>query len=203
MKINLITFLFACIFYASMQSHAQSNPDAHTHGEGRITFVFDNKQMLMEMKTPAANMLGFEHKPSSDTQWQTLEVLAKTLHDPQNLIVLEPDCKLTKSDIRLPFERVTHKEPKETNNEHEHESEHEHDEHEHSTGDDNKTHSINHADIYAQYAWSCEKSHPPKLTFKYFDTYPNFKHLKVEWIVNGSQGMTNLHKNKNILDITQ
>lgn len=206
MKINAIIFFFICIFYQPISVYAQHNHDAHTHGEGRMTLVFDNGQMLVEIKTPAANMLEFEHTPSSDEQWHTLDVLEQALRDPKKLIVLEPDCKLQASNVKLPFERTVHKVSKESDSkaEYEHEHHHENEHHAaHSKKDEDTSSRVNHTDIYVEYEWLCEKPHLPKLTFHYFDAYPSFNRLNVEWIVNGAQGATYLHKSYNILEITQ
>lgn len=208
MNINAIIFFLICIFYQPIFVYAQHNHDAHTHGEGRMTLVFDKGQMLVEIKTPAANMLGFEHTPNSDEQWHTLDVLEQALRDPKKLIVLEPDCKLQASNVKLPFERA-HKESTGSDSEvsaskaeHEHHHENEHHAAHPKKGENTSSH-VNHTDIYIEYEWLCEKPYLPKLTLHYFDAYPSFNRLNVEWIVNGAQGATPLHKSNNILEITQ
>jgi hypothetical protein len=64
-------------------SHAQHvNPSAHTHGLGNMTMVYQAGQLMMELETPAANLLGFEHTPHSKAEWLQVKNLREIVKTP-------------------------------------------------------------------------------------------------------------------------
>ncbi|MDZ7922618.1 MAG: DUF2796 domain-containing protein [Marinagarivorans sp.] len=105
MPILLHLFLFGLCFCCH-QGLAQSrlNPEAHTHGLAQMTVLYEAGQLLIELETPAANMLGFEHSPQNSEQWQQLSQLKKSLTDPKSVIDLQPDCKVQNVKVELPFQ---------------------------------------------------------------------------------------------------
>lgn len=207
MNTKIIIVLFFYIAFRPLNALSQYTPDAHTHGEGRMTLVYENGLLLIEMKTPVSNMLSFEHQPVSETQWQALEDLKLILEQPQKLIVLAPDCQLKKNLVTLPFKRPLQDKPldEKSRNKQEHTVHHEHhDEHEHHTIDDskNKKHDVDHKDIYSQYEWQCDKRDFSTLILEYFKYYPRFEVIIVEWVISGAQGVTRMNKSNNIFGIT-
>lgn len=201
MKI-LTVALFVFIVYKPLHAFGQHNPSAHSHGKGHMTLVFDQGQLLVEMKTPAANMLGFEHKPSTAAQWRALEQLQRTLQQAQQFIGLSPECALKDSTIVLPFERAAShaaQSPKKPDDNHAHHHQYV-DDHTVAAGSDKHPHPA-HSDIHSSYVWHCKQLHFPKLTLAYFKHYPAFETISVEWVVNGQQGVAHLTPHKNTLAI--
>lgn len=184
-RYSIITVI-AWILFHSLATQAQHNSQAHTHGEANITVVFENKRLLIEVSSPAVNMLGFEHQPVDEKQWEAINALEKTLDQPSKLITISEKCILQRSKIQLPFKR--------DDNEKLHEHDHHHD-HDH-------THEKSrHSEIHMRYEWQCKKDDFPILTFNYFEDYMHFESLLVQWIVNNKQGINKLTKNDRVLDI--
>ncbi len=51
--------------------------DVHQHGHGELNVVVDGHDLALELRLPAANVVGFEHKPVDDQQTsQVQQVLA-------------------------------------------------------------------------------------------------------------------------------
>jgi len=112
MKISK-TLVLLSLFSLSAFAAKDLNPEAHTHGEGNITLVYQDGLMLMELQSPAANMLGFEHEPSTEQERKQYKTLAKALKSPENFVELQPACKLKIAELKLPFEEdADHKEHK-------------------------------------------------------------------------------------------
>jgi len=178
----------------SLSALGQHNPAAHTHGQGHMTLVFESGQLIVELKTPALNMLGFEHQPTSEKQWKVLDVLKKRLQEPNPILELKPSCQLKSKEIDVPYSGEQAKTARSPHNEHA----------EHHADEDHKGHQhAEHADIIARYEWRCKTSEMPKINVGYFAEYPGFETLRVEWVVNGKQGVNLLNSRNSTLDIRQ
>ena len=214
MKYYSISYVLFLTLFFSMSAIAQSNPDAHTHGEVHVTMIYEKGQLLIELRTPVVNMLGFEHSPETEKQWKALKRLSHNLKKPENLIVLEPECSLKNSTVELPFlkdaKKHEHKEEhqsdsktdahaQESKSKEEHKG-HEHEKHEHK-GHEHKSEELVHHDAYSRYEWLCSAPGFPKITFNHFDHFSGFNKITSEWIVNGLQGITYLSEGKNILEV--
>ncbi len=187
MKATIVIFLLI-----SMQTVLANDPSplgAHTHGEGQITLIYHEGRLQIELQSPAANMLGFEHRPTTEQQWQALEQLSLTLNQPQRLVTLPPACKVTNVTVELPYERSV--------------SDEKHDDHHHAPSDTSHSYNTHHRDIHTRYTWLCSTPLMPTIRFNHFEIYAGFDKISVEWIVNGAQGITHLHKNKSSLEFAQ
>ncbi|SMF39547.1 Protein of unknown function [Alteromonadaceae bacterium Bs31] len=193
MKLKSIIIFVIYGTLGSVGAFAQHSQDAHTHGQAHVTLVFENRHLVVEMTTPAANMLGFEHQPRSDPQWKVHEKLNQKLQRPDELIVLQPACVLESSMVELPFKRPEHDKSHE---------QHLSQAHHHNHEQDGEAYA-EHRDIYSRYEWLCEHTAIPKLNFRYFNEYPDFKAISVLWIINGKQGMSELNKRTRTLEIVQ
>jgi len=73
----LIATMMLAAGLAQAQQHAEHG--AHQHGKASLTFVLDGNEAELVLSTAAANIVGFEHKASSDAekqqQQQQLEML--------------------------------------------------------------------------------------------------------------------------------
>ena len=191
-----------CLVCASPNSLAQNghNPEAHTHGQGQgqMTVIYEVGQqheagqqheigqLQIELITPAANLLGFEHTPNTQAQWQQLNELRQTLNTPDALLTLTPACELQASDLNLPFAE----EVPPLHNGADHNVEH-HAEHSHPT----------HHDIHVHYEWRCKGPKPPSIHVPGFKRFSAFEKIQVQWIANNKQGAALLDKNNTALEI--
>jgi hypothetical protein len=104
----------------------------HVHGEANLFIAMEKGTVLVELESPADNILGFEHAPSTDQQKSLLATQFKKLEDYTSLISLNKgECKQTSVDIESPFEAEDHHDG------HDH-GKHDHDEHKHGHHDDHK-----------------------------------------------------------------
>ena len=69
-NVNLLTIMIALFaLQIPWQASAASRQlDAHEHGNARLNLAIDNGMLLLELESPAINMLGFEHAPENDQQ---------------------------------------------------------------------------------------------------------------------------------------
>ena len=205
---RLIVFGLFFYFYQGV-TQSRLNPEAHTHGVATMTIVYQAKQLLVELETPAANMLDFEHSPQNEEQWQRLNQLEKSVSSPENIFSLQPACKLQSVEFELPFQDATESKhtvkksvelAKNNHNEHKHHEESEHHSEDAHVEHDETPHET-HQDIHLAYAWTCSRELPPTIKLQLFSLYPNFETINVQWVANGKQGAKTLNKNHATLDL--
>lgn len=159
------------------------NPAPHAHGSGYLTVIFYKSQLLIELTTPANNILGFEHAPQTKAQWQAYSNVATTLKQPSQLINLTPQCQPTDTQVKLPFENLK------GNN---FDATHSHEQKDNQIDSKKKPLHAEHTNIVTRYSWSCTSTRLPIIDVKYFAFFPGFKTINTEWVINGKQGATPL-----------
>ncbi len=103
------TFLrFATVCCASIPMlvcASEREYDAHEHGHVLLQIALDGNQLLMEMRSPAINIVGFEHKAETETDKDKVEWARKTLESFRTLYVLneagacQPQSVIVESEL--------------------------------------------------------------------------------------------------------
>lgn len=191
MKHVIKHFLLINILYAMPNALAQSghNHIAHTHGVANMTVLFEAGQLLLEIETPAANILGYEHAPHDAETWRELNQIKMQLQIPQNSVILNPDCTLLSASADLPF---TQNKSAEKN----HEIEQYQDSADHQ-------HKSQHSDIFIKYEWQCDFNEPPRITLRLFEHYNQLEKIHAHWVTSGKQGANQLTKARATLEMVE
>lgn len=116
---------------------------AHEHGSGQLNVALDQQTLELELKSPAINLLGFEHAASTTEEHAKVAEVARQLADPIDLFSLaEGQCSLTAKDIEGPMFAA--------------DKPHDHADEEHAHKEGEAAHQ--HSDIHAQYRLDCQQS---------------------------------------------
>jgi ABC-type Zn2+ transport system substrate-binding protein/surface adhesin len=135
----------------------------------------------ISLDSPAANLVGFEHKPSTDEQSQQVAKVKAQLENPTSLfdIPAAAECSLSKTELQAALMQVSTDTTKADADKHEHEHAGEKHEHEHAADHEEHTHS----DIEATWQFTCAKpAELGSISTKLFATFPAIKKLNVEWL---------------------
>ena len=184
-----LTTLSVCTVYLLSNTVAVAQTkrdlDSHEHGSSTLNIIIDNDEMFLEFANPWMNLVGFEHKPSTDAQHTAIESATTQLEAPLELFVPneEAACAVEAVDVSSTLAAEEDHEHEEDHDEHEeeHAQDEHHDEHgeEHAEGeghdehsdehshdeDDNEhdeehahdeEHSDNHSEVVASYTYRCE-----------------------------------------------
>lgn len=92
--------------------HEHGSLAAHEHGVAQLSAALDGKILELELQSPAMNLVGFEHAPSSDADKQKLATARIQLEKPLELFVIPAaaDCKvLSKTLDSPPFASAKHR----------------------------------------------------------------------------------------------
>jgi hypothetical protein len=133
--------LFVCLFSSTSAGAADfEQRPPHEHGKVTINAALDGRQLVIELDSPAMNVVGFEHEPRTDDERATVRSAANLLHSGRGLFNMPKEslCLFKTADIKAPQWEA--------------QEEHgEHGQHEH------------HADYEARFTYRCEA--PNRLTW--------------------------------------
>ncbi|MEJ2612881.1 MAG: DUF2796 domain-containing protein [Candidatus Thiodiazotropha sp.] len=158
---------------AGADEHRQHG--SHVHGISHLNVVLDGTTLAIELDSPAANLVGFEHAPRSDAEHaQQAHALAR-LRKGETLFVLpaEARCRLEYVDVAEEYADYLDEET-------EYHDEHEEDGHHHS-------------DIKGEYLFHCDT--PAALNgidVQLFEAFPATERLKVQFVAPKGQGGVDL-----------
>jgi len=204
MKIRTTNLLIALLLLPATLCFASGKDErrqhgSHVHGIGYLNLAVDGNDVYIELENPSANIIGFEHKPSSDEERHAVHEAVKRLEDGQNLFMFskQANCSLISVTVSSPVLPQDHVE------EHQHAEAHEekHDDHGHDNEGDHEDHKDEaHSEFVAEYQFSC--NYPEKIKFfetKLFSVFPGIEELKAQVLSKtGQTGAELTHKNYRI-----
>jgi len=198
---NKLRFFITLIGFAvSTLTQAET---AHQHGVGTLNIAASQQDLMLELQTPADNILGFEHSPRTDQQKQQLSNSLELLKKADLLfnMPMQAKCSLQNVEIENPFAFQEIDEKHE-----EHEEQKEHDEHDSLDKADEHDHSQEasdtHTDFTINYTYRCEQAKQLASIniaglFKHFS---NFETLNVQWVHNNKQSAKTVTKKDMIIN---
>lgn len=76
----------------------------HEHGKVTINAALEGNQLVIELDSPAVNVVGFEHEPRNDDERAAVGAAAKLLGNGRGLFTLprEARCQFEKADLKAP-----------------------------------------------------------------------------------------------------
>ncbi|MBD8512598.1 DUF2796 domain-containing protein [Photobacterium sp. CAU 1568] len=182
-KLRAASWLLASTAVCSLPSWANTQHDAHVHGQVELNIAQDGNDLLLEITAPASDVLGFEHAPHTEAEQQALSTALQQLKQPASLFVLPAEARCSLQDSH-----ITHTLPSHSDDEHEGHDEHEH-EHEHEHEDHH-----GHAEFSVQSVYRCEQIQElGQLTLNWFSHFPATENIQVQAISDKGQKATTLN----------
>ncbi|MGI9523183.1 MAG: DUF2796 domain-containing protein [Hyphomicrobiaceae bacterium] len=154
---------------------------AHEHGHGSFNIAIEGKRVSMELEAPGADIVGFEHKATTDDQKASVANAEKILKKLSNVVGLPAaaGCQIQQANVELHIEEA------EDHDEHKHS----HDKTEAAKTDTVETEEeASHSEFHAEYELTCAL--PEKLvelTFPYFNNFKGAEELEVSIVGPKSQ----------------
>ncbi|BCO20828.1 hypothetical protein KUC3_36850 [Alteromonas sp. KC3] len=154
----------------------------HTHGEGTLQVLQAGSDWQLVLQLPAADVLGFEHKPDSTAERHQFKKAESTLSNFKDIFSIDASCSVVETTLESPWQEATehksdHREANE-HNQHGHHEEHD----EHKKEDNHATHS----DFRVAYLLACE-SPISKVEVSGFEFWPSVSMLRATWITQTNQ----------------
>lgn len=198
-------------------SDSALSQSAHVHGLATLRLAVESEALEIEFESPAANLLGFEHKAHSTEDRARVEKAATVLQAGDNLFVLNnADCKL--DNVELDYSDLLsnqephhdehhdkHADEHHAHEKHDHEKHHNHkesshedqeehhDEHNHK-GHAHEEHKESHSEISASYRFSCSSTDSlSSITVNLIDHFPAIEKINAMWVAEAGQGSENIN----------
>jgi hypothetical protein len=108
-KALCLTFVFATAMPAASDDLFEEH-HAHEHGVATLEVAIEATRLAIQFRSPAMNLLGFEHRPRSAQEQATLSRALGWLRDPSTQFQPSNDagCHVVKSEVTPPdWERST------------------------------------------------------------------------------------------------
>ena len=143
--------------------------DPHQHGVGQLNVAIQGDHVEIELETPGADIVGFEHPPRTAEQKKAVQDAATTLRNGSAIFVFPAAarCELEKTKVESGLLEDNH----ETHEEKHHDEKHHGEKHH---GEKHKEEI--HAEFHALYHFSCKN--PASYTdLQYFEAFPHAKAL--------------------------
>jgi hypothetical protein len=190
-KVLLVTgFVFltvSAIHTAQAGEHRQHG--THEHGVAHLNVAVEGSELAIELSSPAANIVGFEHPPQTQAQKEQVKEARKKLEAAQTLFELPANAqgRLVKSSVDSDIDNDS-ADAYDAGHAHEHTDVHEEKEKaDHGHQDDGHGHE-HHSDFKAAYHFFC--SEPEKLAYldvMLFQVFPGIERIEVQILTDTSQ----------------
>lgn len=193
--------------------------DAHEHGVGVLNIAAEGSTLLMELRAPGADIVGFEYSPETDADTAAVDGALATLGQPLSLFAIPEaaGCSVTSAAVELEVEgdHEGHDHGAEKgHDDHGHEDhadddhagekahdDHGHDEHAHDdhAGEAKATHT----EFHATYTLTC--ADPAAITtvaFPYFDLFENALEVEVQVVTGAGAQAFEVERDTPTVDLT-
>ncbi|MDC9727843.1 MAG: DUF2796 domain-containing protein [Methyloprofundus sp.] len=183
---GLTFFLASQAIYADTTQVQHISLNAHMHGLSELTLAMEGEKLEIQLKSPAMNLLGFEHKARTKNDIAAVENALSMLGNPDSLFLFsERHCSVTDTSVDISGVIDSERDP--------HEDEAETDDHEHQD---------RHSEIIASYHYRCESTATLfSITVNLFEIFPGIQQIRTLWITEKQQGGLTLNSEKRIINL--
>jgi hypothetical protein len=161
---------------AQSEDAGQRKQGAHVHGIAHMSIAAEGSRILVELTSPAANLIGFERAPRTDDERATLALAKENLMAGDAMIRFntEAACRLETAEIDTAFAEADHG-----------------DSHGH-TQDPTHLHGADedaHADFAVTYSFECDRpSELGSAALGLFAGFPALERVLVQYVTDEGQG---------------
>lgn len=164
---------------APVAGQEHNHQQAHVHGEAQLQVAIEGATAELILRSPAANLVGFEHKPRDAAQEKTLEETRQWLRTTPLIQTGNHDCTVVASSVDHAREKA---------------DDHDHD-HDHSGGGDN------HSEFEVTQRLECDSALADSAETPLMQRFPDIETLSVEWVGTDGQGHTALTDGESRFDL--
>ncbi|WP_186175213.1 zinc uptake protein ZrgA [Vibrio jasicida] len=188
--------------------------EAHVHGHVEFNIAQDGKDLLIEITSPGADVVGFEHAPENAEQEQALKRAVAALKDTNKLFAINQQAKCVIEEVQVAHTlgQDSHEGHDHGNHEghdhdkHDHDSHegHDHDKHEHGDHHDHEGHDHEghdhehggHGEFTVEYRFHCDSvADLNSIDTTWFKQFPATESISVNLFTDTTQSATSLSKN--------
>lgn len=184
---------------------------AHVHGISTMNVAQSGSDLLIELMSPSANIVGFEYMPETEAEITALTAAVATLEASDGLFELPSAAQCSLVEANVEGEQLTHM-AEEAEHDHSHDdhahdhnhdhAEHKHDDHDHAghnhsghdhSGHDHAGHDHDHdhgthSEIHASYLYTCgTPTALDEIHVNVFSAFPGTEQINVQFLSDSGQ----------------
>ena len=182
-----------------------------------MDIVLEGEELLVELRVPAVNVVGFEHAPHDEDEHAKVRAALATFEDAASVLVLpeEAECEVEASEAVL-F-RMDEDEHQDEDEHHDEDARDEDDDHgekaeRHGHDEDESAHADEegdeehaeevHSELRATYHFHChEPDRLVRIEVRAFDHLLDAEELEVRVVTPGAQTATELHPGETVVEL--
>lgn len=190
--------------------------EAHVHGHVEFNIAQDGKDLLIEITSPGADVVGFEHAPENAEQEQALKQAIAALKDTDKLFAINQQAKCVIEDVHVSHtlgqdshEGHDHHDHEGHDHDHDHEHKgHDHEEHAHDDHDGHEHHDHEghdheghdhehggHGEFTVEYRYHCDSvADLNSIDTTWFNQFPATESISANLFTDTTQSATTLNK---------
>ena len=155
------------------------------HGIATLQVVVDERTVRVDLRSPAHDILGFEHAPASAQETARAAAARRQLLQAFYRVPVAAGCRLTSARALMPGDAGAHDEHgKAGHDAHDHAG-HDHEGHDHEGHEDGTAHG----DVTATHVLTCRApERMAAIDVHLFDTYPALTEVRVQFATATAQG---------------
>jgi len=194
-RIALLSRTGVCIIAVLIAASAQANEShshrpqtSHVHGIAALNLVVDGKAVHIELNSPAANLVGFEHAPVSEAERAAQKDALSTLKNADQLFRFNKAANCHAAQVEIESGSTQAARPPAQ------------DGHRHHESDDEEHADTRHSEITAMYRFTCDApGELDTLRVGLFDAFPTINNMAVQYITDRRQGAATLSSGEPLL----
>lgn len=202
----MLIFIVAIPFILVPASFASSGEEyrehaPHEHGHGAIDIVMEAEEVVIEIRIPAVNVVGFEHAPRDDEEHEAIRHALVPFEDASSAFVLSGEAGCEVENIRASIASMTHESERhqdEAGNGHE---QHGHDTHGHEEHEE-QADEEDHSELHATYHLHC---HVPgqlrQVDMRVLKHLHDIEEIDVRLVTPDAQRALTLHAGKTVIEL--
>jgi hypothetical protein len=187
-------FVLASLLLVSLSlQNADAQHQAHVHGTATLNILNEGNALIIELISPAANIVGFEHTPQNAAQREQISQALATLQNVDSIVDIGPTgCTLAFTEVNVTGVLANDLISRPDQPAHQHDHSHDHD-HNHSAAD-------GHAEFQVKHQLDCQpRGLPEQLNITAFENFIGIERLTAQWLTDVSQGVANLNRQQHRL----
>ncbi|WP_104025356.1 zinc uptake protein ZrgA [Vibrio hyugaensis] len=188
--------------------------EAHVHGHVEFNIAQDGKDLLIEITSPGADVVGFEHAPENAEQEQALKRAVAALKDTNKLFAINQQAKCVIEEVQVAHtlgqdsheghDHGNHEGHDHDKHDHDGHEGHDHDEHVHDDHHDHEGHDHEghdhehggHGEFTVEYRFHCDSvANLNSIDTTWFKQFPATESISVNLFTDTTQSATSLSKN--------
>ena len=218
-KTLVASAVFALPTLATSAEKDHKEHGAHAHGHGTLEVAAEGEELVLMLRVPGANVVGFEHEPSTDAEREAVHEALERFKAGDKLFAPDSsgDCEFESAKVELAGleegehgheghdheKHEKHDDDKDHDHDkHEHKKDHDHDHEKHGKHEEHEEES--HNELHAEYHFHCHKM--AKLTsvdVKLFDALSGMDEIEAVVVTESYQGATELSPNNTKLPLSK